>query len=153
MLKIVVAIGKNREIGKNNSLLWHIPEDLKHFKNLTLNSKIIMGKNTYYSIGRPLPNRENIVLSEENIENVKVYNNLDECLRENQDAYIIGGQSVYEQTIKYVDELHISYIYKEDKEADAFFPEFEADFKLKYVENKGSFEYRIYEKRGNKNEN
>lgn len=154
MLKIVVAIGKNREIGKKNSLLWHIPEDLKHFKNLTLNSKIIMGKNTYISIGKPLANRENIVISEEIIDNEKVitYNNLEKCLSENKKAYIIGGQSIYEQTLEYADELHISYIDREDADADAFFPEFEHLFTLKSKEIKIGFEYRIYERK-QKNEN
>lgn len=154
MLKIVVAIGKNREIGKKNSLLWHIPEDLKHFKKLTLNSKIIMGKNTYISIGKPLANRENIVISEEIIDNEKVitYNNLEKCLRENKKAYIIGGQSIYEQTLEYADELHISYIDREDADADAFFPEFEHLFTLKSKEIKIGFEYRIYERK-QKNEN
>ena len=134
MLKIIVAIGKNREIGKDNKLLWHLPEDLKHFKNLTKNSTVIMGYNTYLSIGRPLPNRKNIVLCDKvlNIDGVEVYNNLEKCLKENNDAYIIGGQSIYEQTLKYVTELHISYIDKEFKDADTFFPAFEKSFKLKY---------------------
>ncbi len=148
MLKIIVAIGKNREIGKDNKLLWHLPEDLKHFKNLTKNSTVIMGYNTYLSIGRPLPNRKNIVLCDKvlNIDGVEVYNNLEECLKENNDAYIIGGQSIYEQTLKYVTELHISYIDKEFKDADTFFPAFEKSFKLKYSEAKEGFEYRVYEK-------
>ena len=148
MLKIIVAIGKNREIGKDNKLLWHLPEDLKHFKNLTKNSTVIMGYNTYLSIGRPLPNRKNIVLCDKvlNIEGVEVYNNLEKCLKENDDAYIIGGQSIYEQTLKYVTELHISYIDKEFKDADTFFPAFEKSFKLKYSEAKECFEYRVYEK-------
>lgn len=148
MLKIIVAIGKNREIGKDNKLLWHLPEDLKHFKNLTKNSTVIMGYNTYLSIGRPLPNRKNIVLCDKvlNIDGVEVYNNLEECLKENNDAYIIGGQSIYEQTLKYVTELHISYIDKEFKDADTFFPAFEKSFKLKYSESKEGFEYRVYEK-------
>ena len=148
MLKIIVAIGKNREIGKDNKLLWHLPEDLKHFKNLTKNSTVIMGYNTYLSIGRPLPNRKNIVLCDKvlNIDGVEVYNNLEKCLNENNDAYIIGGQSIYEQTLKYVTELHISYIDKEFKDADTFFPAFEKSFKLKYSEVKEGFEYRVYEK-------
>ncbi|WP_311695541.1 dihydrofolate reductase [Sneathia sanguinegens] len=148
MLKIIVAIGKNREIGKDNKLLWHLPEDLKHFKNLTKNSTVIMGYNTYLSIGRPLPNRKNIVLCDKvlNIKGVEVYNNLEKCLKENNDAYIIGGQSIYEQTLKYVTELHISYIDKEFKDADTFFPAFEKSFKLKYREAKEGFEYRVYEK-------
>ena len=148
MLKIIVAIGKNREIGKDNKLLWHLPEDLKHFKNLTKNSTVIMGYNTYLSIGRPLPNRKNIVLCDKvlNIDGVEVYNNLEKCLNENNDAYIIGGQNIYEQTLKYVTELNISYIDKEFKDADTFFPAFEKSFKLKYSEVKEGFEYRVYEK-------
>lgn len=148
MLKIVVAIGKNREIGKDNKLLWHIPEDLLHFKNLTKNSKIIMGLNTYKSIGKALPNRINIVISNEKIEdeNIIVYDNLGKCLKENCDAYIIGGQSIYNQTIDYVDELHISYIDKSFRDADTFFPEFENKFLLVNVIQKKGFEYRIYKK-------
>lgn len=149
MLKIVVAIGKNREIGKDNRLLWHIPEDLLHFKNLTKNSKIIMGLNTYKSIGKALPNRINIVISDEKIEdeNIIVYDNLEKCLKENCDAYIIGGQSIYNQTIDYVDELHISYIDKSFRDADTFFPEFENKFLLVNVIQKKGFEYRIYKKK------
>lgn len=148
MLKIVVAIGKNREIGKDNKLLWHIPEDLLHFKNLTKNSKIIMGLNTYKSIGKALPNRINIVISNEKIEdeNIIVYDNLEKCLKENCDAYIIGGQSIYNQTIDYVDELHISYINKSFFDADTFFPEFENKFHLVNVVPKNGFEYRVYKK-------
>ncbi|WP_313214788.1 dihydrofolate reductase, partial [Soonwooa sp.] len=63
MVSIVVAMGKNNAIGKDNQLLWHLPEDLKHFKNLTSGHPIIMGRKTYESIGRPLPNRTNIVVS------------------------------------------------------------------------------------------
>ena len=148
MLEIIVATGKNREIGKENKLLWHLPEDLKHFKNLTKNSTVIMGYNTYLSIGRPLPNRKNIVICDKDIEieGVIIYNDLKKCLSENTDAYIIGGQSIYEQTLDYVSELHISYIDKTYEDADTYFPEYEDKFKLKYSEKKTGFEYRVYEK-------
>ena len=63
MFSIIVAIGKNREIGKKNKLLWHIPEDLKNFKAITIGKTVIMGRKTFESIGKPLPNRKNIVLS------------------------------------------------------------------------------------------
>ena len=71
MFSIIVAIGKNNEIGKNNKLLWHIPEDLKKFKKITSGKTVIMGRNTYESIGKPLPNRHNIVLSK----NSKLFSN------------------------------------------------------------------------------
>ncbi len=78
MFSIIVAIGKNNEIGKNNKLLWHIPEDLENFKKITLNKKIVMGRKTFESIGRPLPKRENIVLTRNNnyaLDNeIKIYN-------------------------------------------------------------------------------
>ena len=68
MFSLIVAIGKNNEIGKNNQLLWHIPEDLKNFKKITTGKTVIMGRNTYESIGRPLPNRKNIVLTRNPLE-------------------------------------------------------------------------------------
>ena len=80
------------------------------------------------------------------IEGVIIYNDLKKCLSENTDAYIIGGQSIYEQTLDYVSELHISYIDKEFEDADTYFPEYEDKFKLKYSEKKTGFEYRVYEK-------
>ena len=68
MFSLIVAVGENNEIGKNNQLLWHIPEDLKNFKKITMGKTVIMGKNTYKSIGKPLPNRKNIVLSRNPLE-------------------------------------------------------------------------------------
>lgn len=148
MLKIIVAIGKNREIGKNNKLLWHIPKDLAHFKKLTENSTVIMGLNTYKSIGKALPNRKNIVISDIklNDENIIVYDDIKKCITENTSGYVIGGQSIYTQMLDYVEELHISYIDKEYLDADTFFPKFENKFHLVKVEKKEGFEYRVYKK-------
>ena len=82
IISIIVAYGKNYEIGKNNSLLWHIPQDLKNFKTLTINHHIIMGRKTFDSIGKPLLNRTSIVLSKNNFtfNGVYVYNNIKKSL-------------------------------------------------------------------------
>ena len=85
MFSIIVAVGKNMEIGLNNKLLWHIPEDLKKFKEITTGKTIIMGKNTFDSIGKPLPNRRNIVLSIEEFDkgdlDIEVYNDFDNLIK------------------------------------------------------------------------
>ena len=80
MFSLIVAVGENNEIGKNNQLLWHIPEDLKNFKKITMGKTVIMGKNTYKSIGKPLPNRKNIVLSRNPLE-------IEEKIKEDRKKY------------------------------------------------------------------
>ncbi|WP_068268489.1 dihydrofolate reductase [Caviibacter abscessus] len=153
MLSIVVAVGKNLEIGKDNKLLWHIPEDLKHFKQLTNGKTIIMGKNAYLSIGRPLPNRKNIVLTDDdsldNEKGIVVYNDIKKCISENSDAFVIGGASIYSQMIKYCDELHISHVDREFLDADTYFPQFIEEFEKVYEKQFENFVYRVY-KRKNK---
>lgn len=151
MLSIVVAVGKNLEIGKDNKLLWNIPEDLKHFKNLTTGKTIIMGKNTYYSIGRPLPNRKNIVLTDDdsldNVEGIVVYKDIQKCVDENRDAFVIGGASIYAQMIKYCDELHVSHIDKEFLDADTYFPNFKNEFEKVYENQFNDFLYVRYKRK------
>ncbi len=128
MISIVVAFGQNNEIGFENQLLWNLPKDLKHFKDLTSGHPIIMGRKTYESIGRPLPNRTNIVVStkkdwfEEGIlivgsikEAIKFAKKIDETI------FIIGGGKIYEQTINLVDKLEVTLVKSEFK-ADTFFP-------------------------------
>ena len=136
MFSIIVAIGKNNEIGKNNKLLWHIPEDLKKFKKITSGKTVIMGRNTYESIGKPLPNRHNIVLSK----NSKLFsNNFNEKLEicddffeivekyknSDEEVFIIGGSQVYKKSLELgiVEKLYISHIDFSDNEADSYFPE------------------------------
>lgn len=151
MLSIVVAVGKNLEIGKDNKLLWNIPEDLKHFKNLTTGKTIIMGKNTYYSIGRPLPNRKNIVLTDDdsldNVEGIVVYKDIQKCVDENSDAFVIGGASIYAQMIKYCDELHVSHVDKEFLDADTYFPNFKNEFEKVYEKQFNDFLYVRYKRK------
>ena len=134
MINIIAVVAKNLAIGKNNQLLWHIPDDLKHFKEITQNHPVVMGLNTYYSIGKPLPNRINIVVSKDKIEipNVHVFTSLDTAidfaLSQNEEIFIIGGASIYEQTIKKADKLYLTIVDQEVNDADAFFPDY-SEFK------------------------
>ena len=132
---IIAGMTSKRVIGKGNDLPWHIGEDLKNFKEVTAGQTVIMGKSTLDSIGRPLPNRNNIVLSKDavDIEGADVCTSIPEALEKaksyGKKVFIIGGASVYTQTIDLVDTMHLSYI-KKDYEGDVFFPEFnEAEWK------------------------
>lgn len=128
MITIVVAMGKNREIGKENQLLWHLPKDLKHFKEMTSNHPIIMGRKTYESIGKPLPNRTNIVISRKNDwfeEGILIVGSIKEAIKFakkiDENIFIIGGGNIYEQTIDLADKLEITLV-DATLEADTFFP-------------------------------
>lgn len=152
MLELVVAFDENRLIGKGNELPWHISEDLKHFKKLTTGNRIIMGRVTYEGIGKPLPNRENIVLSrgEFKAEGVKTYNSVEDLIKGLDDKkrnFIIGGSKVYETLLPYVDVLHISHV-KGVYEGDVYFPkinltEWNIIEKIEFEE----FEYIVYRKK------
>jgi dihydrofolate reductase len=114
MISIIVAIAKNNAIGKNNDLLWHIPEDLKRFKQITSGHKIIMGKKTYLSLPfRPLKNRENIVITDcpdDVFEGCTVVFSVGEAISkcsEEEETFIIGGASVYKQFLPLTDRLYI----------------------------------------------
>ncbi|WP_316736545.1 dihydrofolate reductase [Pedobacter aquatilis] len=128
-LSIAVAVGENFEIGKNNQLLWHMPADLKFFKQTTSGHTIIMGRKTFDSVGRPLPNRRNIVITratELTIEGVEVVNNLDEALEitknEEKPVFIVGGAEIYRQALPKTDTLYLTTIHH-TFDADTFFPE------------------------------
>ena len=127
---IIAAIGKNRELGKDNSLIWHLPNDLKFFKEVTNNHAIIMGRKTFESLPRMLPNRKHIVLtSSENFPSeVEIYKELKQILESYRDSqeeiFIIGGASIYSQFLEHSDKMYLTEIDAEDKDADVFFPEF-----------------------------
>ncbi len=131
-LSTIAAVGENRELGKKNELIWRIRDDLKRVKELTTGHPIIMGQNTHESIGKPLPNRTNIVLTlNKNYrpEGCVVAHSLDEALGkaqeiEDEEVFIFGGAYVYEQTIDLVDRLYLTLIHDADKDADAFFPDY-----------------------------
>ena len=132
-ITLVAAIASNNVIGKENSLPWNIPEDLKRFKQMTSGHTILMGRKTFDSIGRPLPNRKNIVMTkDENFEKegIKVINDFDEALElikeSNEDIFVIGGSKIYELFEPVANSLAITRILK-DFEGDAFFPDINWD--------------------------
>lgn len=127
MITLIAAIGKNNEIGLNNHLLWDLKEDLKFFKKVTQHHKVVMGLNTYLSIGKALPNRENIVLSDKDIElqNVKVYNNITDMINKEinteEEVFVIGGSSLYNYFYPLADRMYLTLI-DDTKDADTYFP-------------------------------
>lgn len=155
---MIAAVGKDRELGKKNDLIWRISDDLKRVKELTTGHPIIMGQNTYESIGKPLPNRTNIVLTKDphySPEGCVMAHSLHDALQKAEDtrsdeAFVFGGAYVYAQTIDLVDRLYITLIHETDTEADAFFPDY-SDFKTEisredYMEHKPPYSFLILEK-------
>lgn len=143
-LSMIVAKDKNGVIGKDNELIWHIPEDLAHFKKNTLGKTIVMGRKTYESIGKALPGRQNIVLTRDGsfIKNdIYVMRSVQEVLSllgKGDEVVIIGGDSIYKQFIDYADMLYVTEIDKEF-EGDTFFPEISRDWvRTKSQEGKDS---------------
>jgi len=129
-LSIIVAMSKNRTIGTDNALPWHCPEDLQHFKKLTMGHHLIMGRKTFLSIGKPLPGRTTVVVSRDSklkLEGCTVVNSIPEaiasCARDPQ-IFVVGGADIYAQTIDLADTLYITEIQK-DVMGDAAFPEFD----------------------------
>ena len=170
MFSLIVAIGKNNEIGKNNQLLWHIPEDLKNFKKITTGKTVIMGKNTYESIGKPLPNRVNIVLSrnflkigkkisedrkkyENETTKLEFFDDFQKVIEKYKDfpeeVFIIGGGEIYKKSLELgiITRIYMSHVDFSDDEADTYFPEIDWE---KWVtlteENYDGWKFCIYEK-------
>ncbi len=129
MISLIAAIGKNNELGKKNALLWHVPADMKYFREKTKGHTVIMGRKTFESLKGPLPNRKNIIITrDENYlrHGVDVVHSLEEALGQaegKQEVFIIGGAEIYKQALALADKLYITHINAEDKEADSFFPE------------------------------
>lgn len=158
MIAAIVAMSENRVIGINNDLPWHLPQELKYFKQITTGHTIIMGRKTYESIGRPLPNRKNVVVTRQSnyeVEGVTVINNLEEYLNEHkeEDLFVIGGAELFNLSFPYFDTLYITEIHHKF-EGDTFFPVFnkkEWVIKSKSEEHideksKIKFTYFVYEK-------
>lgn len=129
MITIIVAKSENNVIGNDNRLIWHLPNDLMRFKQLTTGHPIIMGRKTYESIGKPLPNRTNIVITRNtdwNPEGIMVVNSLEEAIERgkeiNPEIFIIGGGKIYEQALEKSDALEVTEVHHEF-EGDTFFPE------------------------------
>mgnify|MGYP006421011329 CR=1 FL=1 len=126
----IAALDKNRVIGLNNDLAWSLPDDFQYFKNKTLGHPIIMGKNTYLALGKPLPRRRNIIISHQKdyqVEGAEVVGGLEEALAlvtglGVDDAFVIGGGQIYAQSLPWVDRLYLTFIDGEF-EGDTYFPE------------------------------
>lgn len=132
MLSLIVAMDENNVIGCNNKMPWNIPEDLSLFKKITTNSIVIMGRKTFESIGKPLPNRINFVLSRDKNffhKDIKIFNCPNNALETalslkssyNKEIFIIGGKTIYEYFLPFINELHLSFI-KGKYFGDTFFP-------------------------------
>jgi len=148
MIKLVVAMSNNHVIGKDNKLIWKQSNDLKRFKELTSGNTCIMGRKTFESIGKPLPNRKNCIISRthQSIEGCHVYDSLEVALQDNPECFVIGGSTIYEQTINKADEIYLTLV---DcvVEGDAFFPQFEG-FKIESEEqytkdDKNQYDYKF----------
>ncbi|QOJ23305.1 MAG: dihydrofolate reductase [Gammaproteobacteria bacterium] len=135
-LSILVAMAKNRVIGRNNRLPWHLPADLKHFKFLTMGQTIVMGRKTYESIGKPLPGRANVIITRQTdyeVPGAIVVNSLEDALliceetsTGHSENFIIGGEKLYRQALKMCQRMYITEIQK-DFDGDVFFPEFDCN--------------------------
>jgi dihydrofolate reductase len=129
--KAIAAMSENRVIGQGNRIPWHLPEDFKWFKKMTTGQVVVMGRKTFESIGRPLPNRETIVLSRGKFEHpgVRTISDLGQInlANESRETFICGGAQIYEQTLARCSDLYLTVV-KRTVEGDAFFPSFENDF-------------------------
>lgn len=159
MLSTIVAIANNNVIGKDNKLIWHLPEDLKRFKQITTGKNIIMGRKTFESLGRVLPNRKHIILcndmemdiDNENVEILDDISKLDKYINSDEENFVIGGATIYKLLMPYVNKLYITKI-NQDFEGDVYFPEIkEAEWKeiskekgLRNDENPYDYEYITY---------
>lgn len=134
-ISIIVAIAENRAIGKNNDLLWDIPEDLQHFKEITSGHPVIMGERTYHSIGRLLPKRANIILSNNpdfTLDGAEVAHTLEEAFElasahDDKEIFVIGGGMVYKSALPFADKLYLTLV-EGEYDADVYFPEYSEYF-------------------------
>ncbi|MGB3343463.1 MAG: dihydrofolate reductase [Aequorivita sp.] len=133
MIVMIAAAGENNELGKDNDLLWHLPDDFKRFKKLTSHHFIIMGRKTFESFPKPLPNRVHIVITRDRNygkeEAVVVYN-MEEALekaKSDKEVFIIGGGEIFKMGLKVADKIELTRVHGTFKDADTFFPEFPKD--------------------------
>lgn len=157
MLSIIVALAKNNVIGKDNKLIWHLSDDLKRFKKLTTGHTIIMGRKTFESLGRVLPNRKHIVLTnnpnmkieDENVEVISDIKLLDSYINSKEENFIIGGASIYSLLMPYASKMYITRI-DEEFEGDIYFPQIdtkmwqEVEREIKNEKNPYNYEYITY---------
>jgi len=139
MIKLIVAMSKNRVIGDSNRLIWHLPEDLKRFKELTMGNPIVMGRKTFQSIGRILPGRRNIIISRDenfNADGAEVVNSVEEALLlTNNDCFVIGGGEIYRQFLEASEQIYMTIVDSEFS-GDTTFPKLDENW---FVSSKQDF--------------
>jgi dihydrofolate reductase len=160
IISLIAAIGKKNELGKDNQLLWQLPADMKHFREITRGHTVIMGRKTFESIGKPLPDRENIVVTRDGsyfAPGVAVVHSLDEALRlaaleqgkhfeekqEETEVFIIGGGELYKESISRASKLYITRVHA-TLPADTFFPVIDSSWKEKSKEDHSTDEKNVY---------
>lgn len=155
-LSFVVAMSQNRVIGREGKLPWHLPEDLKYFKALTSGHPIVMGRKTYESIGRPLPNRRNIVITRQKdfqAPGIEIYHSVEEALTDlhgESEVFLIGGGELFNLTLPRADRLYLTLIEK-DIPGDVYFPEFSPEnfqeiSREDHLSGDLPFSFRVYDR-------
>ncbi len=153
MITIIAAMTASRVIGKDNKLPWNLKEDLQNFKRLTSGNTVIMGRKTFESIGRPLPNRNNIVVSQSMnpMQGIDVCRDVDEALQKaasyGKEIFIIGGAAIYAATLPYADRMILSHV-KKEYAGDTYFPAFnEEGWNLKKLQEYAEFDVVEYRRK------
>jgi dihydrofolate reductase len=160
MITIIAAVAENNALGKNNDLLWHLPNDFKRFKELTSGHYIIMGRKTFESFPKPLPNRTHVIISRQKsfaLEGCLVVDSIEKAISKcpvNEDLFIIGGGEIYKQSINLADKLDITKVH-ENFDAEIFFPEIDMniwkldseEFHSKDEKHKYDFSFLSYSKK------
>lgn len=150
MISLITAVSNNGVIGRKGRLPWHISEDLKNFKKLTENNVVIMGRKTYDSIGKPLPNRINIVVTRDkskHIDGCIVVNSVEDALRKagsGREVFIIGGGEIYKKSLNFVDKIYLTKIHQ-DIEGDTYFPTLNDNWKEIRREDKKGYSFITYD--------
>ena len=146
-LAIIAAIGKNRVIGMNGKIPWHISDDLKRFKRLTTGYAVLMGRKTWESLGKPLSNRRNVVVTSRPVENVECYATIDaalSALNDQERVFVIGGAQLYVELLPKADELFLTFV-DQQPDGDAYFPQYEdmlgSQFRIVGREKHPGFEF------------
>ncbi|KAA6451756.1 dihydrofolate reductase [Bacillus swezeyi] len=162
MISFITAMDRNRLIGKNNDLPWHLPQDLKYFKEVTNGHAVIMGRKTFESIGRPLPNRKNIVVTTDkglDIPGCEVLHSAEEAVQyaknRDEECFVIGGSKLYTDLLPFADKLYVTRI-DETFEGDRYFPAFGEDEwdvvsrqkGIKDDKNPYDYEFLVYQRKG-----
>jgi len=149
MISVIVAVGKNREIGRKNELLFEIPEDMQRFIDVTKGHTVVMGEKTFQSIGKPLPNRKNIVVTlDKNYKapGCETRYSLEDVLKENkkskEEIFVIGGGQIYKLSLPYADKLYITEVDSEILDADTYFPDYSEFSKVVFERSSSDDNYK-----------